>query len=364
MQRDKSNLSIEMLVAGFCVKYARLNYLINEFYAKSTADKLSIYVDMNSVIKKLYSINEWGYHYKDQLELSASILNLCAHYRDFFRSRGVQTNFFIIYGNNCPAFNELYIKGYNNKFIGDYIKKKDITDMVNINKNTLRLITQYIPGIYFFDIGNNEVSAMIDYLLRYTHSAEVPDLESIILTKDILSFQLIPEHNVKVLRPFKAEEDESYIVDNSNLWEIFLTKYRKLSPLHPDLYPGFIQNVLPMSGVRERGMYSILSVTQAINAIYQVIQMPGLKILENNRLYSQSAVNAACMPLIESSNEAEIELRYKAINPRFQSSFVLLDSNPEFRTIRFTDIEDVKSLHDVMMFYFEDKGIPVDLNRL
>ena len=358
-----ATFTVERLVASFCVKYAKLNALINQYYANSTATKLSIYIDMNSVVKKLYSIDTL-FGYNDKLELSASILNMCAHYREFFRSRGVQTNFFIIYGNNCPAFNELYIKGYNNKFVQNYIKKEDTAKMVSLNNNSLFLITQYIPGIYFYDIGNNEVSAMIDYILRYTNSASIPGLESLIITKDILAFQLIPEHNVKILRPYKTDTDESYMVDMSNLWEIFLTKYRHLSPAHPNIYPGFIQNILPMTGVRERGMYSIMNITNAMNAINKVTLDPLLKVLENDRLYSQAVVNTACHDMLNGFNEDEIELRYKAINPRFQSSYVLLDSNPEFRVLRFTDIEDVKSLHDVAVTYYENKGIPIDLDRL
>lgn len=348
--------TIEQLVTGSFVKYNRLRDLIGMSFRGSKATNLNIFIDLYSILKPLYSIDQWSYRYDNILELSSTIINMCGHYRTFFRNMGVYSKFYIIYGLNAPELNNSFVTGYNNLFISSYTKKQDINKMVRSNIEALDMICQYLPGIYFYNIGTNEICGMIARILR---SLNDPNSESIVITKDIVALELVPEYNVRILRPVKREEDESFIVDNSNLWDMFMVNYRRCKTPDIKIGTGFIQNLLPITRVPERGMKSVLNIPQAYNIFVKGLEF---KFLDNSKLYSQTSINSVIESLGINCNPTLLEMRYKAINPTFQGLFILTNSNPEFRTINFTDLEDTKSLHYIINQYYSN--VPIDIDKL
>ena len=109
--------TLEQLLTGHFIKYNRLSELIGASYAGSNCTKINLFIDLNSLVKGLYSIDAWGYKSVSRYEMTAIILNMCGHYRQFFRNLGVSTNIYLIYGLNCPKSNETYVFGYNNSFV-------------------------------------------------------------------------------------------------------------------------------------------------------------------------------------------------------------------------------------------------------
>ena len=61
-------------------------------------------------------------------------------------------------------------------------------------------------------------------------------------------------------------------------------------------------------------------------------------------------------------NTAELEMRYRAINTHFQSTFVLPIEKPEFKKLRLIDLDDPASLKEIISKFFE--LTPIDLDRL
>lgn len=355
-----AKVSIEQMVTGSFVKYNVLNNLISETYRGSDANHIHIFIDLNSLVKPLYSIDAWSYKYHNKYELAASILNMCTHYRKFFSFMGVYANIYLIFGLNNPSTNATFVKGYNQKFVDSYIKKKDTSEMIYANLNILGLLCEYIPGIYYFDIGSCEVSSMIYRLIDHIQNAYKRKIESLIISKDILSLQLIPLFDSRVLRPHKTKNgDESFIVDNLNMWNKFCTEYRDIHPFINNINTGFISNILAMTRVPERSMYSILGIPQAYNIINKALEF---RFLDNNKIYTQSGINTALEAQGVNVNLTELEMRFKCINPQFQSAFVLLYAKPEYRQINFIDLEDRQGLQEIISRYFSD--IPIDLNSL
>lgn len=356
MNHMDEKMTIERLIFSSFIKYTKLRELISNSFKGSKATNLHVFIDMYSLLKPLYSIDQWSYRYDNVFELSSAIINMCAHYRTFFRGLGVYTKFYIIYGLNSPELNNSFVVGYNNQFISSYTKKTDINKMVNKNVEALNMLCQYLPGIYFYNIGTNEVSGMIAKILRTVNDTSI---ESVVISKDVIPLLLVPEYNVRILRPVKREEDESFIVDNSNLWDKFMVEYRKCKVPEIKIGTGFIQNLLPMTRIPERGLHSILNVPQAYNALLKGIQF---RFLDNDKLYGQPSVNSVLESLGINCNPSLLEMRYKAINPTFQGLYILPNSNPEYRTINFTDIEDIKSLQYILTHYYSN--VPIDIDRL
>ena len=357
-----AEFTIEQMITGSFVRYNRLSKIINETYYGSQATELNLFIDLNSVLKQLYSIDAWSYKYKHIYEIAGTVLNMCGHYREFFKYIGVRTYIYLIYGLNCPSVNDTFVQGYNSKFINSYIKKPDITELINNNLYIIKLISQYIPGVYFFDIGNNEVSAMVDYLINYTKSKE-KGIENLVISKDILMLQLVPEHNARILRPNKTKDDGdlSYISDMNNLIRRFCVEYRKGKEPELNISPYFLQNLLTMTRLPERSIFGTtkISIPKAIHIIDQGVKN---RFLNEGILYTQSSMNTVLEAMDIQCNKVELDMKFKAINTHYQSTFVLLIEKPEFKRLNFVDLEDPYSLKEIVSKYF-DKN-PVDLDRL
>ena len=357
-----SRVYIEQLISGSFVRYEILSNLINTSYSGSNCIEINLFIDLNSAIKQLYSVDTWTYKYRNRYEIAATVLNMCGHYREFFRQIGVNTNIYIIYGLNCPPINDNLVQGYNSAFKNAFIKKKDITELIDENLKILNIITQYIPYTYFFNCGTNEVSAMIYHLVSYFRRSNV---ENIVITKDVLALQLIPEFDVRVLRPAKSRDGEgntidmSFIVDNINLWEKFCTRYRNINIPKNIIGSNFISNVLAMTRVPERKLYSRFSISKVFNILNAGLEN---RFINNNTIYTQSSINTVLEALDIGCNKDELDLRYRAISTQYQVSYVLFGERPDLKRPRIIDLEDPIALKNIVAKYFND--IPIDLDRL
>jgi len=117
-----------------------------------------------------------------------------------------------------------------------------------------------------------------------------------------------------------------------------------------------------MTKVPERSMYSALRV----NKVFQVISVALQNgFLEPNKLYTQSTINTIFAALDVPTNQfnpIDLEMRFKAINTHFQSTYVLPIEKPEFKRLRIVDLEDVTTLKNIINRYFINT--PIDLDRL
>ena len=79
-------------------------------------------------------------------------------------------------------------------------------------------------------------------------------------------------------------------------------------------------------------------------------------------LYTQSSMNTVLEAMDIPCNRNELDMKFKAINTHYQSTFVLLMEKPEFKRLRLIDLEDNVSLKEIVSKYFDK--IPIDLDRL
>ena len=57
----EERLYIEQLIAGSFVKYNRLSELIFKSFQGSSCTDINLFIDLNSVLKPMYSIDKWTY---------------------------------------------------------------------------------------------------------------------------------------------------------------------------------------------------------------------------------------------------------------------------------------------------------------
>lgn len=358
-------LPLEIIVGSNYVKYDKLSELIFQSYNRSNATVLNIFVDLYSVLKPLFSNKDTGvvYEKSSTVELSADIINLCAHYRSFFYKQGVETRFYLIFGTNSPEANQILCPGYNRDFIGAYVAKKEIREMVVKNLDLLKVLCESLPGIYFFDIGTNEVCGFIEFLLRKFNLNDKilnPQMENMIISKDILPLQLVSS-GCTILRPKKSKGiDSSFIINHNNFWTAFMVQMRNIashSAVFKQLDVGYFANILAMTRVPERCMSAIKNIPVAYDILSKGVELGYLQ----NSDYSQATINKVLEILGVNTNYTTLEMRWKAISSKFAADYII-PNNPVLANVQLVDIHDPNGVRRICSQYY-DKS-PIDLDRL
>lgn len=357
-------LGLDMLVGTNYVKYDHLSKIVYSAYMGSNANTLNVFIDLNSIIKPLFGSTDGAcaYEVKDKLELSSHIINMCAHYRQFFNRIQVDSRFFLVFGLNCPEANNILVSGYNNTFVSSFTKKKEMREMVLNNMKALEILCPYLPDIFYFDARDNEVSAFIEHIIKqmkFDDRKIYPLMENIVISKDVLTLQLVSSCNVKILRPKKSNgADMSFIIDHNTFWISFMSKIRNVKVPAINIPDNIYGNILAMSRVPERCMSSIKSLPQTYGIFEKMFSMG---YITGEQLYTQSTINSILQMLQVSHNPTELEMRWKAISTDFQASYII-GNNPIYKMIKMDNINDVKGLHSIANK--EYANCPLDLERL
>lgn len=247
--------TIEQIVMSYAIRYTKLSEMIaiqfnNSQYAGS--DKINIFIDVTKIIRSVNIEIMNGYKDDDNYySLCASLLNLCAHYKNFFNSGyNVSTNIFLLYTSENFIYNTKHVKEY--KYYGKFITHRDMTCF---NLDILADVCKFLPNIYFISTGTECIIPMYDILVNKNDSTP-----SIFITKDPYNWQSIMLNGVSIFVPVKYKgNDNSYIVDGNNIYEALChvrnCKYNNYG-LSPLLYPV----LLAMTKVPERGLHQLKSI--------------------------------------------------------------------------------------------------------
>lgn len=356
-----TSLMMDSLLLEFFIKYDRLKEIISKSYTGSTSTKINLFIDLNSVLRKAYTADKWVYQCTSKygLDIAGNAINMCAHYREFFRRLGVECRIFVVNGDNIPSENEEFVIDYNGKYAREISKKTDTRNQIRKNLSVLEPFIMYLPDIYYYDFGTNEVSAAI-YMLITKLKLEQEDC--LVLTKDILALQLVSD-KCRILRPFKTKTgDESFIVDKSNFWPMLMLQYRKLKCPKPALLIGtsYISNILAMSRVPERNMKSVMAVKSAYEIILQGILA---HYIPYDQPTNQGTINSVLISFGRNYNWDNLINRWKAVDIRFQSNFIIPSNNIKYKYgIEMVNLSDPQAVREMAGKYFND--IPLDLDRL
>lgn len=359
---------MEIIIGSACTKYEVLSPMIQQTYAGSRATNLNIFVDLTSLLRRLIEEPDKieQYEMSSQFELSADIVNLCAHYRDFFGRMGVITRFYLIYGRNCPSENLVFCgDSYNAKFATQVLHDSKLMQNINTNLNLLNILCVSLPGVYFFNIENYEVAGFIEHIMNlygFDDVTRYPDMENMIISKDILTWQLVPRR-CTVLRPRKYKgSDSSFIVTAQNMWQEFM-KVRMVKDAESIKYIDnkYLSNVLAMTRIPERNLYSIKNIPTAMKVIVQGIEMGILPQHVQEHQFPQSSINYALQLLGIDVNYTTVEMRWKAISSAFAAE-AIFPNIPWWSVIEFKDIYDPDGIRDIVSRYYTMS--PIDLERL
>lgn len=349
-------ITIDQILGSNYIKYERLVEMVNRAFVGSSANEVNVYIDLYSMLKQLY--NNQIYDIDDYTKVTSNIINICAHYREFFRTRyRVESNYYIVYSKNTPYINSQFYPDYNMKNSQAFNSNKLVDDMIANNIELIETICPYLPNIHFIK-GTFETSVIIyDLICRNELENDNPH---IVITKDPYAYQLVPmRDNITIFRPKKNKGmDISYYINNKNLLLAYLTERKvKITENSLTLSPKTLSLIMALSSVKERNIKSMLNINSAINMIYDAIK--DYKLLNGYNSDYDIIWNALDHKKIKVS-QLNFTYRMKAIDIAFQHSIFI--NTPECKDIKLTNLYDPNAVKEINNKYFINN--PLDLNRL
>ena len=348
-----SKISISQLINYSCVRYSRLTDLINSEYANSNANNINLYIDLYSILKPLYSSN---LIIDDYTEITSCIINMCAHYRYFFRSRyNVETKIYLIWSSNIPYKNKNVYSEYNSKFEYTARTNTKITSLINDNLELLNILCPYIPDImYVTDL--YETGVIAQYISEMQDNYEIPGL---FITRDIYNFQLAKgDYSMKVLVPSKQTinnefVDNSFIVNNLNACYLYANKLKVTIDEERLIQSELLSLLMALSRVPSRNIISLYNLPKAYKSILDLLDS---KIIYYSHLYETDPV-ANYLHIYPDSLKA----RYFICDIKSQLIHYQIDPaiNIHQSMINLYDPDEVKMINNK---YFQK--YPLDLDRL
>lgn len=206
----------------FKIRYTKLDELISKNCKELTyGSKVNVFINLEPVFRKLINSDVDNYLKvktdEKIVELISNIINLIAHYRLFFTKNKLYSRVYIYMGF---PFNSIY---FNRKIIPEYRKNyqhkftKDSKSMVlgNIIENSLpllKIILEYIEGVYFIESGQVEPSLIPLIINEESNKGDV----NFLITADRYEYQYVIK-DFYILRP---KQEDSYLINKNNVIDI------------------------------------------------------------------------------------------------------------------------------------------------
>lgn len=357
---DDYTASVKQIIYRSFVKYERLQTLVYETFSNSSiseATELDIYIDLYSVLKPLFSEHSRT-RIEDYTELTTEIVNMCAHYRYFFKKLSVATRFYLVWSYNTCDINRKFVSEYNSVF---YSKSqiKIFKDFVNNNLDLMEILIPYLPDIFLIRSQKDYESSIIISAL-----IDKNNRPSLIITHDIYPLQVTAyNRNTALLYPKKVRGagDESIMIPinekvnyRHEFWKLLadtnMIKIKEelmdvMSPLNFTLFSA-------LNGLLCRNIKPLYSVVQSVKLLYYLAKDEDLKISPEQLYNDVEIVNTVPVSIVEA--------RYNAIDINYIKPFYIQD--PEYLSLKFDNLRDDSAVNHINAKFFANN--PIDINKL
>ena len=356
---NQYQINLASAIYGSYVKKSVLADLVYNTYSDSSiseATELNIFIDLNSVMHPLYSEHN-RIIFENITDLSSGLINMCAHYRSFFRELQVNTRFYLIQSLNTCDINCKFVPEYNGVFKG----KAEVTNtkpLIDNNLALLKILCPYLPQIYYVEsIQNFEFSVIVADIIERLNDRN-PNL---IISRDLYPLQLTALYPyTSYLFPIKKKtEDISWMLpinEKQNyryeFWhKVALMKKYKLDYLL-DISPINYALFLALTYCPERNLKGLVQPITAKKFIFSIVGSEDIKIQPSQ--YMEDKELCSNYPI------ASIDARYKAIDVTFMLPYYR--NSPESKQLQFVDLEDNATVNSICARYYTNN--PLDLLKL
>ena len=357
---DFHTLNLAQVIYGGYVKIDKLVDLVYNTYGNSSienATRLNIFIDLTSILHPLYSEHN-RVVMNNVTDVSAGIINMCAHYRSYFRTLKVETKFYLINSLNCNDLNKKFIANYN----AEFIRKTQVTQTKSIIDNNitlLRVLCPYLPGIYLVEsVENYETGVIIANLIEMINDGN-PNL---IISHDLYPLQVVSYYPyTSYLYPKKGRGgvDESWMLpinEKFGFREEFWNKVASIRKINAqvlyEISPVNYALFSAMTKCPERYIPALCSTIAAKKFISSLVGSQDIKVNSSQFMNDPEIIN--------NYNVAEISSRYNAVDIQYALPFY--KASPEAKQIKLLDLQDNATVNRIAAKYYQNN--PLDLTRL
>jgi hypothetical protein len=188
---DKYGMSNPFTVCFTMMKIRYMDYdrSIEGLQFLTPTDKVNVFINFESVLNNLSMVKDIGN--KLLLErafpiiLEAEMVNLCAHYKKFFRGNGLDTKVYLYYTDLSSSefanyrFNDEYRSFYTNKYMNNPRFQLLGDTLVDRIIPRVQTIMEFIPNVYFIKATNIEGS-----LIPWIIASNDPTRKNFVITSD------------------------------------------------------------------------------------------------------------------------------------------------------------------------------------
>ena len=357
---NETNLPIELFIARYFIKYKRLDQLIQFAFSGSSANSIDLFIDIYGIYKSIFS-RHYITNISDYTSFTSSLINMCGHYRAYFKSLGVTTRIFLVSGFNIPDANCKFVAGYNKTF-KDKLNNKLIYDMVDQNIQLLDLLCPYLPDIHFVKTEFETSVAIYNIIQKEISSGRI--VPNVIVSADTYPIQLTTLLDDTVyIRPKKnLGEDISEIVcprghvhHQNSFWGI-ICQEKDDFVLNESAVSVSSRNYVLLAALNkfyDRNYKCIVNFTKANKIINSITG--GADIVINPNM-----LDKADPKLIEGLPLQIIDSRFKALDVIYQD--ILYNESVEPMVLNFENLSDSGAIQLINDKYFTQN--PIDIFKL
>lgn len=351
--------TIEDICRRYYIRYSRLKGAIPYAFANNDPrEGINIFIDLYGLYHTIYS-RTFRTQITDYVSFTSQMVNLCSHYRGFFKYIGVPTKIFLISSFNTPSYIKNFLPEYN-KTMDEKRNNKLISEMMNFNFELLDILCPYLPDIFFLQTEFESTVLMYEIMNREVR----PNL---IISTDLYPLQLctvVP--NTAFMTPIWIRNENGETEDISPICPPYS---------HPEHELSFTYTIRRKSGktfsegMRGSVIASNYVLLQALNqckdrdlpilynsrtAAKMINEVPGM---EGQKVFPQD------LQYLFEGNKETFDLilrRFRALDFGFQN--VIFKESLEYKTLHYENLSDPDAVNLINSKYFQNN--PLDLLRL
>lgn len=357
---SKHMMPVSSLIISHQIRYDKLADLTNEAFVGSTAMRVNIYIDLYQICLKLFRSN---IELIGRYSLAAHIMNLCAHYRGFYKKYyGITTKIFLIYTNDAMKYNLSNLSNYNEK--NNHLFKYNIGVSKYIGENTdiLNIITRYFKDIYFIQSPFEPMAMIAENINSEFENGNTNP--NIIISTSKLLFQIPALVNTKTViffhkYTFNGDINARIISkENALLQYLILNKISRGQNIAERISSEFLSIIYTMNGFDSRNLSCLVRLPTCLKILDNAISHG---LLFNSYTSDIDNIYELFKKYLKNISKEEIIQRFRAVDLIYNENVYKYSSyckNKEWKVNLYSP-EEIRRLNTT---YF--KNYPIDLERL
>lgn len=347
------------VVYGYYTRYATLGPISKLAFDHTGASELAIFIDLDDIMIRISNASEANDITTElDVPILSSIINMCGHYRNFYRSSfGVRTTFFIVVNPNnvyeeCSICDE-----YNHP-----IPSNAVTQLKTRIVESLHNIVPYLPNVYLVP-ANCDFNGAVGAIRYYCQNTQ--NIPCMVISKDPM-VSVLGNQNCWILRPKKYNgNDTSVIVQPQDAFRYYYnlrTNHTITDEMNSIVY-NTLDAYMVLVGVPSRGIKGVMKRHySALKLLAECINDPRNIVSNSNRLIDAD-IQALCTAAgYDFSVANKVIDRFRSINVGYVSEVIAWNGMRNTITNAIIDLYDKELMFKLNETTFSK--FPLDLNGL